>query len=154
MVEFLRKFENRGINIVLFDLIRLAPPNQSIALIVYGVGLRCDVDIFKLTARAQSINREVWASIIWIVTSLYRYSFLSILIFYPLARALLISVIIIIIKMLIIMTVHNDNSNQHDMTRLPSSIKLGVHMFQSDYTRDTICPQPIVNVLEHYRCTL
>ena len=38
----------KSINLVLF------------ALIMYGVEVRCDVDIFKLTASAQSINREVY----------------------------------------------------------------------------------------------
>ena len=29
-------------------------------LILYGVAVRCDVDIFKLTASAQSIYREIY----------------------------------------------------------------------------------------------
>ena len=33
---------------------------QLFTLILYGLRVRCDVDIFKLTASAQSINREVY----------------------------------------------------------------------------------------------
>ena len=33
---------------------------QLFTLILYGVGVRCDVDIFKLTASAQSIYRNVY----------------------------------------------------------------------------------------------
>ena len=47
----------------LFELARFLSPNLSIyklsTLILYGVRVRCDVDIFKLTASAQSTNREV-----------------------------------------------------------------------------------------------
>ena len=63
MVEFLRNFENRGIKIDQINsiLITKSINLQLFTLILYGVGVRCDVDIFKLTARAQSINREVYA---------------------------------------------------------------------------------------------
>ena len=53
---FLRKYESRGNKIAQF-----ASPNLSIYLILFGVGVLCDADIFKLTARAQSIYREVYA---------------------------------------------------------------------------------------------
>ena len=48
MVEITRLLSPKYINIHLFTLI------------LYGVGVRCDVDIFKLTASAQSIYREVY----------------------------------------------------------------------------------------------
>ena len=66
MVEFLRKFENRGIKdcsryldsyhliykftVIYFNCVRLW-------------GFLCHVDIFKLTASAQSIYREVYGVI-------------------------------------------------------------------------------------------
>ena len=56
MDEFLGKFENRGIKIA-----RVLNSHHQIyqfTLILYGIEVRCDVDIFKLTAHAQSINRE------------------------------------------------------------------------------------------------
>ena len=50
MVEFLRKFENREIKIVLVNLIWNT--NSINLLLLYTVlGVGCDVDIFKLTAR-------------------------------------------------------------------------------------------------------
>ena len=61
MVEFLRKFENRDIKIARVNsiLITKSINLHLFTLILYDVGLRCDIDIFKLTASAQSINREV-----------------------------------------------------------------------------------------------
>ena len=47
VVEITRFLSPKSINLQLFTLI------------LYGVGVRCDVDIFKLTASAQSIYREV-----------------------------------------------------------------------------------------------
>ena len=57
MVEFLRKFENRGINSILIT--------ESINLQLFNfffmlLGVRCDVDIFTLTASAKSINRKLY----------------------------------------------------------------------------------------------
>ena len=61
MVEFLWKFENRGIKIAQGNWIRITESINllSFILILYCVGGRCDVDVFKLTASAQSIYREV-----------------------------------------------------------------------------------------------
>ena len=62
LVEFLRNFENPGIKIARINSIRIT---TSINLLKFCTVLRvrCDVDIFKLTARAQSINTdEVYAS--------------------------------------------------------------------------------------------
>ena len=47
------------------ELTRFVSTNISIymqlfTLILYGVGVRCSDDIFKLTTSAQSINREVF----------------------------------------------------------------------------------------------
>ena len=60
MVEFLRKFENRGIKITcqLISYHQIYQFTAIFTLILYG----CDADIFKLTATAQSINREVYGS--------------------------------------------------------------------------------------------
>ena len=57
MVEFLRKFESRCIKIARVNSIRIT---KSINLLLFCTVLeiRGYVDIFKLTARAQSINRE------------------------------------------------------------------------------------------------
>ena len=44
----------------LLELSRFTSPNQSSTLILNDVGGRCIVDIFKLTATDQSINREVY----------------------------------------------------------------------------------------------
>ena len=51
MVEYLRKFENRNIKIARLTQIRAT---KSINLFEFSkvLGVRCDVDIFKLTARA------------------------------------------------------------------------------------------------------
>ena len=61
MVEFLRKFENRTIKSGRDNSI-LSPKSinlQLFTLILYGVMVRCDVDIFKLTTSALSIYWEV-----------------------------------------------------------------------------------------------
>ena len=51
MVEFLRKFENRGIKIAQVNSILITKSVNLLlfTLILYGVGGRCDVDIFKLS---------------------------------------------------------------------------------------------------------
>ena len=63
IVEFLGIFETRGIKIARVNsiIITKSIDFQLFTLILYGVGIRCDVDIFKLTVRAQSIYREVYA---------------------------------------------------------------------------------------------
>ena len=57
MLLFLGKFENRCIKIARVNSIRI---KKSINLLKFCMvlGVRCDVDIFKLTAREQSINSE------------------------------------------------------------------------------------------------
>ena len=62
MLEFLRKFENCAIKIYRVNSILIAKSInlQLFTLILYGVGGRCDVDNFKLTASAQSIYRKVY----------------------------------------------------------------------------------------------
>ena len=57
MLVFLWKFENRGIKIASVNSIR---NTKSINLLKFCMmlGVRCDVDIFKLTASEQSINSE------------------------------------------------------------------------------------------------
>ena len=57
VVEFPRKFENHGIIIARGNLIRIT---ESINLhqVCTVLGVRCDVDILKLTARASSIITE------------------------------------------------------------------------------------------------
>ena len=62
MIEFLRKFENRGIKIAPINSILI---NKSINLklftvILYDVGGPLRFNILKLTVSAQSINREVY----------------------------------------------------------------------------------------------
>ena len=44
----------------LFELTQFDHKINQFTLILHGVGVRCDVDIFKLTASAQSIWREVY----------------------------------------------------------------------------------------------
>ena len=58
MIEFLRKFEKRGIKIDWDNsiLITKSINLQLFTLILYGVGVCCDRSWFS---RAQSINREV-----------------------------------------------------------------------------------------------
>ena len=59
MVEFLRKFENRAVE--LLELTWFESPNQSIYFNFEQYwGVRCYVDILKLTASFPSINREVY----------------------------------------------------------------------------------------------
>ena len=62
MVEFLGKFDNHGITIVRVNsiLITKSVNLQLFTLILNGVGVCCDLNIFKLTASAQSIYREVY----------------------------------------------------------------------------------------------
>ena len=59
MVEIARRFENRGIKIARANSIR---NTKSINLLKFCtvVNFRCDVCIYKLTARAQSINWEAY----------------------------------------------------------------------------------------------
>ena len=54
---FLGNFENRSIKIARVNSIRIT---KSINLLKFCMvlGVRCDVDIFQITARAQSINSE------------------------------------------------------------------------------------------------
>ena len=65
MIEFLRKFKNRSIKIDRVNLIVITKfiNLQLFILILYGVGGLFDIYIFKLTASAQSINREVYDNI-------------------------------------------------------------------------------------------
>ena len=65
IVKFLRKFENRGIKIARLNsiLINKSINLQLFAFILYGVGVRCDVDIFKRTSSAQCINGEVYGGL-------------------------------------------------------------------------------------------
>ena len=51
---FLRKFENPGIKIARVNSTHIT---KNINLLYMALGVRCD-DIFKLTARAQSINSK------------------------------------------------------------------------------------------------
>ena len=63
ILEFLRKFENGGIKIAWAKSILISKSInlQLFTLILHTVlEVRCDVDIIKLTASAQSINREVY----------------------------------------------------------------------------------------------
>ena len=63
MVEFLRKFENHAIKIRRDNSILITKICQFIVIyfnFCTAIGVRCDVDIFKLTASAQSIYREVY----------------------------------------------------------------------------------------------
>ena len=56
MLVFPIKFENGGIKIARVN--SFASPIYQFTLILHFVGVRSDVDIFKLTARAQSNNSE------------------------------------------------------------------------------------------------
>ena len=62
IVKFLRKCENRDIKIARVHLILITKSInlQLFTLILYCVGVCCDVYIFKLTASARSIYREVY----------------------------------------------------------------------------------------------
>ena len=64
MFEFLRKLIIMAL--IWLELTRFLSQNQSIYIILNGIGVRCDVDIFKLTASAQYINRQVYA---WVYRS-------------------------------------------------------------------------------------
>ena len=57
MLVFLEKFENRGIKIARVNSTHITK-NINLLYFRMALGVRCDVDIFKLTARAQSINSE------------------------------------------------------------------------------------------------
>ena len=59
MVEFLRKSKSRGIKIALVYLIRI-PQIYQFSIIWYGVVVRYVVNIFNLTAGAQTIDRKVF----------------------------------------------------------------------------------------------
>ena len=58
MVKFLRKSGSCGNKIAEVNSIYITK-SINLTLILYGVGVGCDVDIFKLTAHVQSIYREV-----------------------------------------------------------------------------------------------
>ena len=59
--EWLNSSENlRVVMIKLSELLNSHHQIYRITLILYGVGVSCDVDIFKLTARAQPIYRDVY----------------------------------------------------------------------------------------------
>ena len=57
MLVFLGKFENRGIKIAWVNSIHISK-NINLLLFRMASEVRCDVDISKLTTRAQSINSE------------------------------------------------------------------------------------------------
>ena len=59
MLEFLGKFENRGIKIARFLSPNLSIFSYLLSIFCTVLGVRCDVDIFKLTSSAHSIYREV-----------------------------------------------------------------------------------------------
>ena len=63
MVEFLRKHENCVIKIAPVNSILITKSiNLPLFRLIFTVlRVRCDVDIFQLTASAQSIYREVYA---------------------------------------------------------------------------------------------
>ena len=53
--------ENMGVVAIKNFETQFASPNLSIYFnLMLGVGVRCDIDIFKLTASAQFIYREVY----------------------------------------------------------------------------------------------
>ena len=52
MVEFLRKFENRGTKIDRVNSIRITKSINLLSFCEVFGGVRCDVDIFKLTSSA------------------------------------------------------------------------------------------------------
>ena len=59
-----QNIENRGISIARVNSILSTKyiNLQLFSFILYGIGVRCDVNIFKLTASAQSIYRKVYGS--------------------------------------------------------------------------------------------
>ena len=52
----------RIVAIKLIELTQFASQNQSIYLILYGVVVRCDVHIFRLTAGPHFIYKEVYVT--------------------------------------------------------------------------------------------
>ena len=66
MVEVLRKYKSRGNKIVQVNSIRIT---KSINLLLF---CPCD-DIFKLTARAQSINREMYGPDYFIIRYFFNF---------------------------------------------------------------------------------
>ena len=70
MVKFHRKFENRAIQIGRDNSILIKKTYQFTVEFCMVLGVRCDDDIFKLTASAQSINREVYVHDIKIIARL------------------------------------------------------------------------------------
>ena len=64
MAELFRKFENRLIKSGRYNSILISETYQFIFIyfnfVQFDLRLRCNVDIFKLTASAQSIYREVY----------------------------------------------------------------------------------------------
>ena len=69
MVQFLRKFKNVQLKLVeILDLItKIYQFSYSFSFCMV-LGVRCDVDIFKLTASAQSIYREFYNIYLYIWT--------------------------------------------------------------------------------------
>ena len=63
MIEFLRKFENCGSKSGRVNSILFTKSINLQFLFCPVLGVRCDVDIFKLPAGAQSINREVYGTV-------------------------------------------------------------------------------------------
>ena len=57
MLVFLGQFENRGIKIARVNSILITKSSNLLEFSMV-LGVRCDVDLFKLTVRAQSINSE------------------------------------------------------------------------------------------------
>ena len=57
MLVFLGKFENRGTKIDRVNSTHITK-NVNLLYVVWRRGVRCDIDIFKLTAHPQSINNE------------------------------------------------------------------------------------------------
>ena len=72
MLVFLGKFENCGIKIARVNSIRIT---KSINILSFCMvlGVTCDVDIFKLTASAQSINSESLCTVLLLKYFLFNY---------------------------------------------------------------------------------
>ena len=63
MIEFFIKFKNRGIKIARASELAIYYKIYQFTVLYFNfvvLGVRCDVDILKLTASAQYINREVY----------------------------------------------------------------------------------------------
>ena len=63
MIEFSRKFKNRGIKIARASQLASYYKIYQFTVLYFCfvvLGVRCDVEILKLTASAQYINREVY----------------------------------------------------------------------------------------------